>query len=74
MHVPLMMLLKKDYMAGVVTRKEFKARLREITNILEEARVCMNFEPRSSPEYVISLNTNEALEKINEWEKIIGKF
>lgn len=64
LHAPLMVQINRDCAVGKVSRSDVKRRLKEVVKYLREAYEILNIEPDSSPEKVMAVAANEALQKI----------
>ncbi|KAF5288754.1 hypothetical protein FQA39_LY15245 [Lamprigera yunnana] len=74
LHAPIMMLTTKSYEEGRLTKTELRRRLKEVLTYLEEAALILGYEPESSSENLMGGAAKEALGRIKNWEKIIGKL
>lgn len=74
LHAPIMILITRQFESQELSKSELKCRLKEVVNYLTEASMILSFEPESSSEGVIGVAAREALNKIRDWEKIIGKI
>ncbi|KAK5641885.1 hypothetical protein RI129_010432 [Pyrocoelia pectoralis] len=74
LHAPIMMLTTKNYEQGKLTKTELRRRLREVLEYLEEAALILGYEPESTSEHIMGVAAKEALERIRNWEKLIGKL
>ncbi|KAK4874047.1 hypothetical protein RN001_013407 [Aquatica leii] len=74
LHAPIMMLTTKSYEQGTLTKTELRKRLKEVLRYLEEAALILGYEPESSSEHIMGVAAKDALQRIRDWEKIIGKL
>ncbi|KAF5291492.1 hypothetical protein FQR65_LT01804 [Abscondita terminalis] len=74
LHAPIMMLTTKSYEEGKLTKTELRRRLKEVLEYLEEAALILGYEPESSSEHIMGVAAKDALLRIRDWEKIIGKL
>lgn len=74
LHAPLMVLAARGFEHKLISRSELKTNLKEIVRCLEEAFTILSFEPTSSSEGIMAEAAKDALIKINNWQKIIGKI
>lgn len=72
MHAPLMVLLTRQFRHR--SRGELRIILKKIIDCLKEADAILEFEPKHSPEGIMGSAAKDALVKIKDWEKILGKF
>ena len=73
MHAPLMILLTRQFETHC-TKSELRSRLKKILKCLEEASLIFSYEPENSPEGMMGVAAKDALVKIKDLEKILGKF
>ncbi|EFA08507.1 SET domain-containing protein SmydA-8 [Tribolium castaneum] len=73
MHAPLMVLLTRQFERHC-TKSELRSKLKKVLKCLEEASVILGYEPESSPEGMMGVAAKDALVKIRDWEKILGRF
>lgn len=69
-----MILITRQFEKQELSKSELKCRLKEVVSYLTEASMILSFEPESSAEGMIGVAAREALNKIRDWEKIIGKI
>lgn len=74
LHAPIMVKISRSYPTGAMQRSELRRLLKQVLKYLEEAATILDYEPESSSEYVLGVAAKEALLRIKDWEKIIGKF
>ncbi|RZF49126.1 hypothetical protein LSTR_LSTR008412 [Laodelphax striatellus] len=73
-HAPIMILFTRRFEANSIQKKEVKAELKQVVRYLREASKILNFETENSMENIMGKAATEALERMKDWEKIIGKF
>lgn len=69
-----MILITRQFEDQELSKSELRCRLKEVVSYLTEASMILSFEPDSSSEGMIGTAAREALSKIKDWEKIIGKI
>ncbi|XP_018323549.1 SET domain-containing protein SmydA-8-like [Agrilus planipennis] len=74
LHAPIMILTTRQYEQEDITKSELRRRLKEVVKCLEQANIILGSESPSSAEGMMGIAAKDALEKIRNWEKIIGKF
>ncbi|XP_044252452.1 SET domain-containing protein SmydA-8-like [Tribolium madens] len=73
MHAPLMVLLTRQFERHC-TKSELRSKLKKVLKCLNEASVILSYEPESSPEGMMGVAAKDALIRIRDWEKILGRF
>ncbi|XP_077284608.1 SET and MYND domain containing, arthropod-specific, member 4 isoform X2 [Arctopsyche grandis] len=74
LHAPLMILTTRDYEKNELSKNELRIRLKEVVKCLEESVKILNYEPKESSEGIMATAAIDALLRIKDWEKIIGKI
>lgn len=74
MHAPIMILITRQFENRSLSKGELRTSLKEVVKYLEEASAILSFEPETSAEGMIGLAAKDALLKIKDWEKIIGRI
>lgn len=74
LHAPIMILITRQFESRALTKNELKLRLKEVVRYLDEASVILSFEPESSSEGLMGLAAKDALLRIKDWEKLIGRI
>lgn len=74
LHAPIMVLTTRQFERQKIAKNELKLRLKEVIRYLEEASKILNYEPVTSSEGMMGIAAKEALDKIKDWGKIIGKL
>lgn len=69
-----MILITRQFENQQLSKHELRCRLKEVVNYLTEASTILSFEPETSSEGMIGVAAREALCKIKDWEKLIGKI
>ncbi|XP_068913242.1 SET domain-containing protein SmydA-8-like isoform X2 [Tenebrio molitor] len=73
MHAPLMILLTRQFESHC-TKSELRSKLKKVVKCLDEASTILSYEPETSPEGMMGVAARDALVRIRDWEKILGKF
>ncbi|RZB38993.1 msta, isoform B-like [Asbolus verrucosus] len=73
MHAPLMILLTRQF-ENHCSKSELRSKLKKVVKCLEEASVILGYEPETSSEGMMGMAAKDALVRIKDWEKILGKF
>lgn len=73
MHAPLMILLTRQFERHC-TKSVLRNKLKKVLKCLDEACTILSFEPETSPEGIMGVAAKDALIRIRDWEKILGKF
>lgn len=74
LHAPIMILITRQFENQELSKSELRCRLKEVVGYLTQASIILSFEPESSSEGLIGMAAREALSKIKDWEKLIGKI
>lgn len=74
LHAPIMILITRQFERQELSKNELRCRLKEVVSYLTEASMILSFEPEYSSEGMMGVAAREALNKIKDWEKIIGKI
>lgn len=74
LHAPMMVITTRLFEKQLLSRNELRSRLREVVKYLEEASIILGFEPESSSEGIMGVAAKDALVRIKDWGKIIGKM
>lgn len=74
LHAPIMILLTRQFEKRDFSKAELRSALKEVVRYLKEAAIILSFEPKSSPEAMIGVAAKDALSRIKDWEKIIGRI
>lgn len=69
-----MILTTRLFERQLLNKNELRNRLKEVVKYLEEASVILGFEGEHSSEGMMGLAAKEALVRIKDWGKIIGKM
>ncbi|XP_022197560.2 SET domain-containing protein SmydA-8 isoform X2 [Nilaparvata lugens] len=73
-HAPIMILFTRRFEANSIQKKEVKIELKQVIRYLREASTILNFETENSMEKIMGKAATEALERMKDWERIIGKL
>lgn len=69
-----MVLTTKGFEEKRINKVELRQRLKRIYQYLRMSAEILKHEPEGSSEYLMYCGAKEALQKIKDWEKIIGKI
>ncbi|GLV35058.1 SET and MYND domain containing arthropod-specific member 4 [Carabus blaptoides fortunei] len=74
LHAPIMILATRDFEARNITKDELRERLKEVVRCLHESSIILGYEPDNSVEGIMAHAAKDALNKIRDWERILGKI
>ncbi|KRT79705.1 SET domain-containing protein [Oryctes borbonicus] len=74
LHAPLMILTSRQFENQSISKSILKQRLKEVVRYLEETSHILSYEPENSSEGIMGKAANDALLKIKDWGKIIGRI
>lgn len=69
-----MVLTSRQFESQTISKSILKQRLKEVVKLLEEASLILSYEPESSSEGIMGTAAKDALSKIKDWGKIIGRI
>lgn len=69
-----MILTTRLFERQLLNKNELRNRLKEVVRYLEEASIILSFETENSSEGMMGVAAKDALVKIKDWSKIIGKM
>uniref|UniRef100_A0A1B6C0V1 SET domain-containing protein n=3 Tax=Clastoptera arizonana TaxID=38151 RepID=A0A1B6C0V1_9HEMI len=74
LHAPIMIQLTRQFQMQNISKRQLKLDLKRVVNYLQEASNILSFEPEDSAEGEMCMAANDALERLQDWEEIIGKL
>lgn len=74
LHAPIMILTTREFEKQSIDKTELKRRLKEVMKYLEEASIILGFEPETCSEGIMGKAAKDAMVKIKDWGKIIGRL
>lgn len=72
LHAPIMILTTRRFEAKKISKKDLKSELKKVAIYLTESSNILRFEMDTTMEGVMGIAAKEALDRVKEWEKIIG--
>ena len=69
MHAPIIMLARNRYQNKEISQEEFKERMLQARDILEETYRILSLEPAQSAEGVMAQASQTALRQMQQWVK-----
>lgn len=74
LHAPVMMLATRGYESRIIKKVELKERLKEVVRCLEESARILGYEPDYSEEGIMASAAKDALLRIQDWQRMLGKL
>lgn len=74
LHAPIMILATRDFQAKIISKPQLRDRLSEILRCLKDSANILSFEPENSAEATMTCAATNAIFRIRDWEKILGKI
>lgn len=74
LHAPIMILTTRNFEKQTISKTELRHKLKEVIRYLEEASEILSFEPETCSEGIMGVAAKDALVRIRDWGKIVGKM
>ncbi|XP_049803432.1 SET domain-containing protein SmydA-8-like [Schistocerca nitens] len=74
LHAPVMILATRRFEARTIGKRELGRDLKKVVRCLEEASLILGFEPEGSSEALMAAAARDALDRLRDWQTVIGKL
>ncbi|XP_017777901.1 PREDICTED: protein msta-like [Nicrophorus vespilloides] len=74
LHAPVLVLTTRQFERQLLNKTQLRYRIKEVIRYLEEARIVLGYEPRNSPEGIMGVAAEDALDRMREWGKVVGRI
>lgn len=74
LHAPIMIQATRAFESRSITKNELRDRLRVVVRYLQDSCKILSYEPKNSEEGIMAAAASDALVKIKDWQRILGKL